>query len=243
MSKENNKVRGRGEKRKRSQKFITPIGIISFPCIYKPDTDGPFADDKYKATLLVSKDKEAEIKQMKQMVLSVAREEWGDKVKYSDLETPFHDGDEKAENYNKNAKSEGKDENVGKYDNYRKHIFLTAKSTRKPGIVGPDRKELMDGDDIQGGDFVRLSLVAFTYERPATVIENGKKATKVLRGVALSLQNIQKVKTGERFAGGGNAASDFDEIESSELGLDEDIETETSATKAEDEMFDEADLL
>jgi len=239
MQKENGKVRGKGAKRKRSPKFVTPIGWISFPSIYKPDTEGQYADNKYKATLLVSKDKESEIKQMKQIVLTVARDEWGDKVKYSELETPFHDGDEKAENYNKNASDEGKDENVGKYDNYRKHIFFTAKSTRKPEIVGPDRKALAEGEDVQGMDYVRLCLTAFTYERPATVIKNGKKSTEVLRGVALSLQSIQKVKTGDRFVG-GDAANDFDDIDSSELGLDEDVGT--TASKSDDEMFDEAEI-
>ena len=42
------------------------------------------------------------------------------------------------------------------------------------------------------------------------------------KGIAAGLNNIQKVKDGDRLAGGSTAEEDFDELEdeSDELGLD-----------------------
>lgn len=42
--------------------ITTPIGIARFPHITKPDTDGKYADNKYKVNLVLTKDEIAEFK-------------------------------------------------------------------------------------------------------------------------------------------------------------------------------------
>ena len=198
-----------------------------------------YADDKYKTTFLVSKEKQEELKAIKQIILAVAKEEWKE-VKYSELETPLHDGDEKAADYDSKAESD----NVGRFNNFKGCIYFNTKSYRKPGIIGPNREPLEGDEDLQSGDHARLSLTALCYERPATVVKNGKRTTENLKGVSFSLENLQKVATGKRFTGGGDPKKDFDEIDPESLGLeiDENESFEDDEAASSDEG-DNAELL
>lgn len=210
------------KKRAASEKIITPIGIVSFPHIYEPDSDGDYSDNKYKVTFLVPKNKEEDIKKLKMTALKVAREEWGEKVKFNELEFPLYDGDDKATTADEKAKKEGNAKKVGNWDAYKDHLYFTAKSYRQPGIVGPDSKPLPSGEDIKGGDFCRISISLVAYERPIVNVVDGKKKHTDQKGVTFRLENIQKVKTGKRFDGSSAPEDDFDPVDSSEL-LDDDL--------------------
>lgn len=211
------------EKRAPREKFVTPVGRFTFLHIYKPDSEGQFADDKFKATILVRNEDRESLKLLKQLMLKTAREKWGESVKYSELETPFKDGDEKFEENNK-------------FEAFKDTIYFIAKSQRAPGIVGPDLKALSDGDILASGDYGRMSVTCYAYERPGTVIEmvNGKrKETKMqIKGIAFNLEHLQKAKTGERFGGGGAPENDFTEIEVED-------EPTSSASGSDDETFEE----
>jgi len=66
--------------------FITPIGVVRYPHITTPDTVGKFADNKFKAQLVISK-KEAE--PLVQMLKKMAKEHNVDKLPFKeDKEDP-----------------------------------------------------------------------------------------------------------------------------------------------------------
>lgn len=201
-----------GKKSSKTPTMVTPIGKVDrFAYIYQPDSESQFKDNKYKLTLLIPNEKADDLKPLMKAILDLAKEEFGAGVKYNDLEVPIKDGSEKADEYDARVKEKGKNEKVGNLDYLRNHMLFQAKTKKQPGIIGPDRKPLGEEDDVQSGDWVRISIVAFTYERTGKVIDKGKMKDAKIPGVGFYLQNIQKVRTGERF-GGGPPENDFDEI-------------------------------
>ena len=74
--------------------------------------------------------------------------------------------------------------------------FLNANSTQKPGIVDRDLNEILDPDEVYSGCWGRASINFFPYN------SNGNK------GVGVGLNNIQKLKDGERLGGARASAED-----------------------------------
>ena len=77
-------------------------------------------------------------------------------------------------------------------------LFLNANSTRKPGIVDKDLNEILDPDEVYSGCWGRVSINFYPFNT------NGNK------GVGAGLNNVQKLKDGERL--GGSAASAEDDF-------------------------------
>ena len=75
-------------------------------------------------------------------------------------------------------------------------FFLNANSTQKPGIVDRDLNEILDPDEVYSGCWGRASINFFPYN------SNGNK------GVGVGLNNIQKLKDGERLGGARASAED-----------------------------------
>lgn len=125
---------------------VTPKGRFSFPHLAKPDTEGQYADSRYKVTILIPKD--ADITKIKQAVMACAKAAWpGKKLKPSDLMLPLRDGDEK--------------DNL---DGYPGHWFITAKSKRPVTCVDIARENLAP-EEVYGGCYGRCVLTAMSYEQ------------------------------------------------------------------------------
>jgi hypothetical protein len=225
-------LKGKKEERGRSGVVVSPVIRASFPYVHKPDSGGEFSKDNYKITCLIDKKREVELKPLKQACLEAARQIWPI-IKFDELEHPFKDGDD------------------SKLDSYHGCIHFTAKSNRKPGVVGADKLGLPEGVEVYGGCYARVSVSAFTYTRPGEVIveKGGKRFKKKeeLRGVSLALNNVQFIKDGERFGGGSTPQEDFTEIDPSEYddiseneSFDKDKEPEE---EAELEEIDEDELM
>lgn len=208
--------------------IITPIVRASFPYVHKPDVGGKYSDNKYKLTHMLEKEREDELKTLKQDCFKVAKKSWPN-IKFNELEHPFKDGDESNDT------------------NAHGHIVFNAKSNRKPGVVGPTREPLDEDQEVYGGCYVRSSLVAHSYTRPTELIveKNGKrtKQKETIRGVGLYLNNVQFVKDGERFGGGSSPTEDFDEIDPSEFEGDDDLDVENldDAIPAQADDMEEVD--
>jgi hypothetical protein len=95
------------------------------------------------------------------------------------LKTPVRDGDE-----------EGRPETAGM-------STFNASSMNRPGVVDANLQPVIDPEEIYSGAYYRASIRAFAWEVPT-----GK-------GVSIALDNVQKVKDGEKFSGRTDAASDF----------------------------------
>ncbi len=173
-------------------KIITPAGRVSFPYVFERNSTGPYADDKYKLTLLIPKDAKG-VDELKKAVLAVAKKAFGAKTKLSDIAHPFNDGDAKLE--------ETPDESKEKYTAYAGCYYLNLKNKYKPKVVDENVQEILDESEFYPGCWARCSVVPFSYRQ-------GKN-----RGVSLRLLNIQKVKDDERFGGGGSdPASEFSAV-------------------------------
>ena len=225
MPEKKKETKAKKEERGRSGVVVTPVVRASYPYVDKPDTGNEYSSGKYKITGLIEKTREDELKPLKQACLAAARQIWP-KVKFNDLEHPFRDGDEGEAEINKG------------------HVHFTAKSGRKPGIVGPDKAELPEGAEVYGGCYVRFSVTAFTYTRPAEILieKDGKRIKKKtqLKGVSLALNNVQFVKDGERLGGGTTADEDFDEIEPADF---EEVEEDEDFEEGEEVEDDEEEIL
>jgi len=226
--KKKTETKAKKEERGRSGVVVTPVVRCSYPYVDKPDTGNEYSSGKYKITGLLEKTKEDELKPLKQACLVAARQIWP-KIKFNDLEHPFRDGDESEAEVNHG------------------NVYFSAKSSRKPGIVGPDKEALPDGVEVYGGCYVRFSVTAFTYTRPAEILieKEGKRIKKktTLKGVSFALNNVQFVKDGERLGGGTTAEEDFDEIEPAEFEETEEDENFEEGEEVEAEDEDEEEIL
>jgi hypothetical protein len=171
-------------------KVITPECVISYPWVFTPGKD-PNGELKYSACLIFPKG------------TTVATETWGSKTKQmlatKQLRWPLRDGAEKA------TMGYGADK-----------VFLSAKSTRQPGVVskyaGQDGKPLAitDPDELYPGCKVRASLIPFAYD------VNGN------RGVSFLLGNIQKLGDGPRLDNRLRAEDEFEASEEAPTDFDND---------------------
>lgn len=100
---------------------------------------------------------------------------------YDTLKKPLRDGDEEFPD----------DESMAGY------MFVNANNTLKPGIVDADRQQIIDRSEIYSGCFGRASISIFAYN------SNGSK------GLACSLNNLQKIKDGPVLGGHSRAEDDF----------------------------------
>ncbi len=134
------------------------------------------------------------IENLKELCRNVAVEKFGaDRAKWPALKFPFRDGMEPTK---KDADGYGEGT-----------IFVSLQSVNRPGIVesfaGPDGRPAPLGaqTDFYPGCYARAEVNAYYWKFM------GKE------GISLGLQNIQKLRDGERFGGRGNAADSFDAID------------------------------
>lgn len=168
------------QKRTYGQKLWTPKGRLAFPYLLEPD-NGQGGKPKFRCLIIFDPKDEAvkaELKKMKAECQKVATEAFG---KTDGVKMPFRNGNDKAE----------------KYEGFQDMIFISASTTRRPGVVGPNPKNPITLDaDIYGGCYVRATLV------PASYVMAGSP------GVSFYLNNVQKLADGEPFGGGGSAPED-----------------------------------
>lgn len=184
--------------------MITPIvkeGKVTFgPCRlsythvfskYNPDGDDKSA--KYMTNVLIPA-KEKETVAAIQKAIDAAKasgivSKWGGKEPKK-LDMPLRDGDDKDD------------------DVYAGMLYVNAKSSTRPGIIGRDKAPIVDEEEIYSGVWAIVSVTFYPYDT------NGK------RGVACGLNNIMKFKDDEKLGGRCSAETDFADID---LEDDEDL--------------------
>lgn len=100
----------------------------------------------------------------------------------------------------RNADEEGIEDEAyaGKY-------FMNASTKQKPQIVDRRKNGIKDESEVYSGCYCNVSVNFYAF-----AVEGNK-------GIACGLNNIQKVKDGDRLSGGSSADADFED-----LGDDED---------------------
>lgn len=204
--------------------MITPEAVLSFPALFEPQKASEDADPKYGASLIFTAEAQEtpQYKALKRAVVETAKERWGDKavqmIKKGKLNTPFRDGEDKSQyGYPEDSK------------------FINAKSNRKPGIVStiPDPNNggkpmvIDDEAEIYAGCIVRADVVPFAYD------VSGNK------GVSFGLNNLQKIRDGERLDSYVPAEDVFEADEDATADLSDLEEEDTDETEdGEDPLED-----
>lgn len=171
-------------------KVVTGLVRFSYASLTQPRADKDGLNPKYSTAILIpKKDKQtlARIQKAIDAAIQIGKEKkWGGKIPpAAKLSLPLHDGDD-----------EKPDD-----ENYAGQMYLNCSSKQKPGIVGPDRQPILSEEEIYSGMYGHVSLNFFPYD------SNGNK------GVGVGLNNVMKVKDGEKFGGGSSAEEDFAEIQ------------------------------
>lgn len=165
-------------------KVITGKVRFSYCHVFEPAAVSEGSEDKkYSVSIIISKSDKATLKKIEAAIEEAKKlgvAKWGGKMPKS-LKLPLRDGDLE------------RDEEC-----YENSMFLSAKTDRKPGIVDVNLDEIISRDEFYSGCYGRASINFFPYD------VNGSK------GIAVGLQNLQKLEDGERLGGSSaTAAEDF----------------------------------
>ena len=143
---------------------------------------------KYSVSLIIPKSDTKTIEKIK-AAIEAAYHEGESKLKgngrtvpsLATLKTPLRDGD-----------AERSDDPV-----YANAYFINANNGSAPGIVDADRLPILKRSEIYSGVYGRASVNFYAFNT------NGNK------GIACSLNNLQKIRDGEPLGGKSNAEDDF----------------------------------
>jgi len=170
---------------KSKTKVITGKVRFSYLNVFEPRAIDENAEAKYSASIIIPKSDKKTIKAIQEAIQEALEEgkekKFGGKTP-SNFKNPLRDGDEDREDD----------------EAYADCYFVNANSARQPGLVDESVQAIIDQDEIYSGCYGRASLNFYAYN------VSGNK------GVAVGLNNIQKLEDGEPLGGTrATAESDF----------------------------------
>lgn len=146
------------------------------------------SNPKYSVSLIIPKDDIVTVEKIKKAI-QAAYEEGANKLKgngksvppFAAIKSPLRDGD------------------VERPDDpeYANSYFINSNNSQKPGIVDADRQPIITRSEVYSGVYGRASINFYAFNT------NGNK------GIACSLNNLQKISDGEPLGGHASAESDF----------------------------------
>jgi hypothetical protein len=161
-------------------KVTTPKFRVSFPTVFEARENPLNGKMEYSIVMLFDKDS-VDLSQLKKAAHDVALEKFGDKLPTLKLRSPFRDGDEE-----KPERPE-----------FKNQIFMTVKSTQRPGVVDEAVQPILDQSQFYAGCYARATISAFAYDRMGN------------KGVSFGLINLQKMNDGEPLTNRISAEDDF----------------------------------
>lgn len=178
-------------------KVITGKVRLSYANVWIPtaaDKDKP-DEKKYNTSILIPKSDKKTLDAINNAIEAAAadfKSKNGGKLPKS-FKLPLRDGDDEREDD----------------ENYQNHYFLNCSSKRQPGIIDRDRQPILDEDEIYSGVYARVSINFYFFDIP------GKS-----KGIAVGLNNIQKLADGDVLGGSFTSAEDdfADDFEDDDFG-------------------------
>ena len=166
-------------------KVITCRCVISYPNLFKPRAVKPGDPLMYGCTLIfnVATDRPC-LEQIRNAAFHAGRERWRDfdaMVQQHRMRLPWRRGEERPDQ---------KGYGPGK-------MFLNCRGNEPPGVVDQNVQPILDPREIYAGCIVIAAINAFAYD------QKGNK------GVSFGLNNVQKVKDGERIDNRSTPSQDF----------------------------------
>lgn len=174
-----------------STKLITTKVRFSYAHVFEPTAVQEGQDKKYSVSIIIDKKDKALIDRITKCVNAAI--ELGKTSKFAGkikgLKLPLRDGDEDRSDD----------------ENYQGKMFITASSKEKPGVVDKDLNPILDKSDFYSGCYGRASVNFYAFNT------NGNK------GVAVGLNNLQKLEDGEPLSGRASAEVDFSDEEQDDI--------------------------
>lgn len=153
-----------------------------FPNVFEPKpvkkNGKPVGDPIYSITALFES---GDVAPLKAKVVEVARAKWGSR-ELRELRMPFLRGETEKQKAEKNGKD-------GSF--YEGMIVVKASSMYAPGVVGPDRQEVINPSDIYSGAYYYAEFNVVAYDG----VSGGQD------GVKCYFNFLMKSKDGPRVAG------------------------------------------
>ncbi len=164
--------------------IITPVGITCYVNVFKAQAPMQAGKEpQYSATLLWDAN-DPKLKELKAAIVEVATAKFGNKaaqmLSKGQLKDPLRPGEDRPND-----------------EVFEDKVFLTARSTDKPGVVDLNADPLMSQDDFYSGVMSRADIWLYAFDKAGN------------KGVAAILNNIQKVDDGDRLSGRRSAAEAF----------------------------------
>ena len=169
-----------------STKVITGLVRFSYLQVFEPSKVGDSEDLKYSVSLIIPKSDKKTVAAIQKAVAAATEagkdSKFGGKVPKT-LKNPLRDGDEERE-----------DDPA-----YANAWFLTVNSKTKPGLVDKDVNPILDREELYSGCYGKASITFYAFD------------VKGNKGIACSLNHLQKIKDGENLGGRGPASDDFEQ--------------------------------
>ncbi len=163
-------------------KVVTGMVRFSYANVWEPKSING-GDEKYSVSLIIPKTDKKTIAQIEAAIETAKQEgkgKFGGKIP-SNLKLPLRDGDiDRSED-----------------EAYKNSYFVNANSKERPGIVDSSVKTILDQSEFYSGCYGRASITFYSFN------QNGNK------GVAVGLQNLQKLLDGEPLSARSRAEDDF----------------------------------
>jgi len=165
------------------QMFVS--GRVSYVNVFKPRNPpkGQTGDPKYSLAVLIPKSDKAQVNAIKSTILELAKDAFGPTagklIEGGKVKSIFRDGDLEETR-----------------QGYGGHYFFNASAARKPGLVDKNRQPIDDPEQFYSGAFAQVSVTFYAYDAAGS------------KGVSAGLNNIRKIKDGDRLDGRKDAASE-----------------------------------
>jgi len=169
-------------------KIVTGKVRLLWPALFTPRgfQGGP---PKYSVEVLIPKSDKAMVKKFTDGIRQAISDRWGDQKSPSNVKVWFRDGDQE-----------------GRGPAYEGHYFFSASDKQNPpGVIDENRETVLDPHLVKSGDWGRVSITVFTYDKPSP-------------GVSFGLNNVQWLERGEPVGSRAAPEEDFKDA----WGVDDD---------------------
>ncbi len=175
-------------------KFINPTKVItspdtrwSFANVWEPKAPVKGGTPKYSVSLIIKKNDPC-IEKIK-AAIQAAYEEGESKLKGGGKTVPPLD---KIKNPLRDGDAERPDDEA-----YADSYFMNANNQNAPGIVDANRQPIIERKEVYSGVYGRASVSFYAFNNSGN------------RGIACSLNNLQKIRDGEPLGNRSRAEDDF----------------------------------
>lgn len=168
---------------KSSTRSITPLFRASYANIFRPRASEEGKKAKFSICMLFPK-KDPKVREylkgLKAQCEAIAKANCPKGIPKSVNVWPLRDGDTEREG-----------------EEFKGMYFLNSGTYRRPGVVDKDLNPILDEEEFYSGCWARATVNPYWYD------SNGNK------GVAIGLNNLQKMRDDDALSGGTSAEEDF----------------------------------